>query len=204
MEKEMNDGLESTCVKDYLSNGPFDVIDIPGKEEVILKRTYGKEKIQISFSINDLNLDPEFNDRAFDDDEGEENSDEQKNPEDDYEDDTSLPTRLSIVIEKASKGALLIEAVIQDSCVITENVFYCKDIAHAYAKTPDALQQRNELYLGPPFGNLDETVQVQFERYLDERGINSTLAAFIPEYQTAKEQKEYLKWLENVKGFVDA
>ena len=39
---------------------------------------------------------------------------------------------------------------------------------------------------------------------LDERGINTQLAIFVPDYIDFKEQREYLGWLENVKGFVSA
>ena len=39
-------------------------------------------------------------------------------------------------------------------------------------------------------------------RYLEERGINTRLALFIPDYIDHKEQKEYIKWLNNVKNFV--
>jgi Mitochondrial glycoprotein len=31
-------------VKEFLDNGPFEIIDTPGKEEVVLTRTYGNEK----------------------------------------------------------------------------------------------------------------------------------------------------------------
>ena len=31
-------------VKDFLENGPFEIVDIPGKEEVILTRTHNNEK----------------------------------------------------------------------------------------------------------------------------------------------------------------
>lgn len=41
------------------------------------------------------------------------------------------------------------------------------------------------------------------EQYLDERGINTNLAVFIPDYIDVKEQKEYLAWLGRVKGFVE-
>lgn len=39
------------------------------------------------------------------------------------------------------------------------------------------------------FDTLDVTVQEEFEKFLQERGINDTLAAFIPEYAEFKEQK---------------
>ena len=33
------------------------------------------------------------------------------------------------------------------------------------------------------------------ERYLDDRGINTGLATFVPDYVEFKEQKEYVQWL---------
>jgi len=44
MENEMTDeGAIPTSVKDYLENGPFEVIDTPGQEEVVLVREFGDE-----------------------------------------------------------------------------------------------------------------------------------------------------------------
>jgi complement component 1 Q subcomponent-binding protein len=98
----------------------------------------------------------------------------------------------------------MVEAVAQDGMVVVENVFYHKNAALATAQTAEADWERRGAYAGPPFGNLDEDLQVLLERYLDERGINTQLALFIPDYIDFKEQKEYLSWLENVKGFVTA
>lgn len=39
------------------------------------------------------------------------------------------------------------------------------------------------------FDTLDVTVQEEFEKFLQERGINESLAVFIPEYAEYKEQK---------------
>jgi hypothetical protein len=39
------------------------------------------------------------------------------------------------------------------------------------------------------FENLDESVQAEFEQYLEERGVNSALALFIPDLAEWKEQK---------------
>lgn len=39
------------------------------------------------------------------------------------------------------------------------------------------------------FENLDESVQAEFETYLEERGVNSSLALFIPDLAEHKEQK---------------
>jgi len=176
-------------------------------------------RIQITFSIADLNsLDPEsdYQDRALGDEEENINQGEQNQfkvaPEDSVEDgaegeessDQSFPARLSIIIEKPNKGALAVESVVQDGMVVIDNVYHYSDAAHAYAKTPEKVHERQDLYVGPPFGNLDEDLQVLLERYLDERGINTALAIFVPDYIDMKEQREYLRWLENVKGFVEA
>lgn len=44
MEEEMKDQELPTSVKDYLENGPFEIIDTPGEEEVVLTRQFGDEK----------------------------------------------------------------------------------------------------------------------------------------------------------------
>jgi complement component 1 Q subcomponent-binding protein len=85
-----------------------------------------------------------------------------------------------------------------------ENVYHYVDASHAHAKTAEKIAERQDLYVGPPFGNLDEDLQVLLEQYLDERGINTALAIFVPDYIDMKEQKEYLRWLSNVKDFVAA
>lgn len=35
---------QPASIKDYLENGPFQIEDVPGKEDVVLTRTYGNEK----------------------------------------------------------------------------------------------------------------------------------------------------------------
>jgi complement component 1 Q subcomponent-binding protein, mitochondrial len=44
MEEEMRDSDEMpTSVKDFLENGPFEIQDTPGHEEVVLTRKFGDE-----------------------------------------------------------------------------------------------------------------------------------------------------------------
>ncbi|TKA70361.1 hypothetical protein B0A49_04402 [Cryomyces minteri] len=116
----------------------------------------------------------------------------------------SFPARVNIVVEKKNKGALAIEAVAQDGEMVIDNVYYLQNAALADAKTAEKDWERRGLYTGPPFGNLDEDLQVLMERYLDERDINAHMALFIPDYIDFKEQREYLRWLSNVKAFVES
>jgi len=131
-------------------------------------------------------------------------ADEAKDEEYSEEDEPSFPARVNITIEKPNQGALQVDAIAQDGQIAIENVFYHKSAQMATAQTAEADWERRGMYAGPPFNNLDEDLQVLIERYLDERGIDTALALFIPDYIDFKEQKEYVAWLENVKGFFEA
>ena len=111
------------------------------------------------------------------------------------EEEPSFPARLNVMIEKAGKGTLQIETTAQDGEIAIDNVYYFKDAELADAKTAELDWKRRNLYEGPPFANLDEDLQVLLERYLDERGVNTALAMWVPEYIDFKEQREYLNWL---------
>lgn len=233
LEKEVTEPEEvPQIVSEFLQNSSFKVNDKPGQEEVELIRKFGDETIRVVFTISDLNALSEdgLNDGAMDDnmlfneDEpsalrnstqsgdaqpaaGKDNGNIAAEEEDDVfdeEDEPSFPARVNVTIEKPNQGALQIEAIAQDGMMVIENIFYHKDANLATAQTADADWERRGVYAGPPFGNLDEDLQVLLERYLDERGINTSLALFIPDYIDYKEQKEYLSWLENVKNFVTA
>ncbi|RDW84918.1 hypothetical protein BP6252_02508 [Coleophoma cylindrospora] len=220
LENEMKEADPMPAsITEYLENGPFKIEDVPGQEDVVLTRKFGNEDIRITFSIADLNMDPEndYEDRGLADEDMDSDNINQGNPksfkqapEDSLEDseegpeDTSFPARVNVIIEKPGNGALAIETVAQDGMIVIDNVYYYKDAAHAHAKSVEKAHERQDLYVGPPFGNLDEDLQVLLEKYLDERGINTALAIFVPDYIDMKEQKEYLRWLENVKGFVAA
>ncbi|KAF9638550.1 Mitochondrial glycoprotein [Lasiodiplodia theobromae] len=121
------------------------------------------------------------------------------------EEQSSFPARASIVITKdGQKGAMSIDAIAQDSAFQISNVHYYADTAHADPKTAEHEWATRKTYPGPLFGQLDEDLQILLEEYLDERGIDTRMALFIPDYIDYKEQKEYLKWLENLKNFVSA
>jgi len=217
METEMRDPEQvPISVKDYLENGPFELVDTAGQEEVFLTRKFGNETIRVSFSIADLNVmdesaDP-YEDPAMVDEEDSPDPQGSRKaaPEDSEEgeegeqEERSFAVRVNVVITKPKSGALHFETVAQDGMIMVDNIFYYKDASLAEAKTADKAHERQSLYVGPPFSNLDEDLQVLMERYLDERGINATLALFVPDYIDMKEQKEYLRWLTNVQKFVEA
>merc|ERR1712000_91828 len=194
IEEEMKEQeQEPASVKDFLANTPFELIDTPGQEVVKLQRNFGDEKITVSFSIADIsNYDPYANDPAMEDDES--------------FDEDATPISLTITIEKPGKtaGVMTIDATAANGGIVVDNMHYFDDADVAKVESPEAAHKRAEVHPGPPFGTLDDDLQVLVERYLEERGISQTLAVFVPDYVDVKEQKEYLRWLSNVKGFVDA
>lgn len=172
-------------------------------------------RITVTFSVADLaNYDPEIydEDSALADEDGEGSNGARKAEEtgaEDGEEDldadsASVPCRLSIVVEKPGQGALSVEATAQDGGLVVDNLYYYKDAAHAHETTADAAHSAQRVYPGPAFGSLDEDLQVLLDRYLEERGITQALAVFVPDYLDAKEQREYLGFLNNLKTFVDA
>ena len=107
----------------------------------------------------------------------------------------SVPIRVEVTIEKPGKGALQFETVATDGMISIENVYHYSDSTLANTNSADRELSKRDMYLGPPFVNLDEDLQVMFERYLDERGVNTALALFVPDYVDHKEQREYVRWL---------
>jgi len=178
-------------------------------------------RITVTFSIADLaNYDPDMyeEDPALGDEDvdgGEDQAarnssgsdlteDAEEELDENREGDAPVPCRLSIVVEKPGKGALTIDATAQDGGIVVDNLYYYPDAQLAHGATAETAHKADNVYPGPPFGTLDEDLQVLMERYLEERGITQALAVFVPDYMDLKEQKEYLGWLKNVKNFVDA
>ena len=108
---------------------------------------------------------------------------------------TGFAVRMSVIAERPGKGALAVEAVADSGEIMIEDIYFFPKGEHANPKTAEKDWQRKSLYTGPPFDNLDEDLRVLLERWLDERGINTSLALFVPDYIDFKEQKEYLNFL---------
>ncbi|KAK8055682.1 hypothetical protein PG993_000909 [Apiospora rasikravindrae] len=214
-ESEMKENEQlPASIQDFLDNSAFELVDTPGKEDVVLKRKFGNENITVSFSISDLaNYEPDdiYNEDSALADEDAEGSPRSSAAEaegeeglEGEEDEPAVPCRLNVVIEKDGKGALNIEAVAQNGQIMVENFYYFKDAKLAHSETAEVSHTAQDTYPGPPFGSLDEDLQILMERYLEERGVTQALAVFVPDYMDVKEQREYQAWLKEVKSFIEA
>ncbi|KDR79809.1 hypothetical protein GALMADRAFT_241897 [Galerina marginata CBS 339.88] len=175
-------------LKTFLEQGVWSINDTRGHDEVTLSRKFGDESIRIMFSIADLQ------EEDFDLENENEESDDQP----------GSPIRASLSITKSTgPGALNVDMVAQDGSFVVENLSFYEDTKLGTELTADADWNRRGLYIGPQFDTLDVSVQDEFDKFLQERGVNESVAAFIPEYAGYKEQQEYVKWLGKVKSFID-
>lgn len=183
---------EPAFLTDFKNQGVWKIEDHAGSDEIALTRDFGNEHIRVLFSIGDI----DSSEAEMDE------SDEVDVKED--EDGPAFPVRCAITISKQNNGALTIDAQAVDGAFNIQNISFYRDDKLATDLTADADWARRGLYIGPQFETLDEGVQAQFESFLEERGLSTDLALFIPNFAEFKEQREYCAWLENVKKFVDA
>ena len=97
---------------------------------------------------------------------------------------------------------MTVHATATESIFVIDNVSFDPNASVTTESAQTEFESRGR-YNGPPWQQLDEELQLLVERYLEERGINTALALFIPDYAELKEQKEYISWLKNLKSFVD-
>jgi complement component 1 Q subcomponent-binding protein, mitochondrial len=179
-EKESAQSVEPDFVKAFTAQGVWSIQDSAGADEVALERKFGNETVRLMFSVADLDAQPESEvEIEGENTEGEPASDSV----------TSTPLRVAITVTKrGATGAMNVDAVCQDGAFLIENVSFYSDAEVGTSLTAEADWKRRGLYLGPTFENLDPAVQDEFERFLEERGINESLALFIPDFAEYKEQ----------------
>ncbi|BGP39560.1 Mitochondrial acidic protein mam33 [Rhodotorula kratochvilovae] len=192
---------EPEFLQAFKADGVWTVVDEAGSDEIQLTRSFGNESIRMIFSISDLDAEQdvpeEYTEEGADAGSGGV-GDEAAGPSE-----HNFPVETSITITKTTGGALTIDAIAQDGLFTINNIAYYPDADVALGMTSEDDWKRQGLYMGPAFDNLDEGVQSEFEAYLEERGINSALALFIPDLAEWKEQKEYVRWLDGTKTFLE-
>ncbi|THV04698.1 mitochondrial glyco protein [Dendrothele bispora CBS 962.96] len=192
-------------LKKFKEQNVWEIEDLPLHDEVTLSRKFGNEKfvntfrsLRLMFSIVDIRAEEE------EDFEGEEAVAEE---DEDHEHEALnvYPLRASLSITKDGiTGALTVDMSCQEGQFMVDNVSFYRDGKLATELTAEADWKRRGLYMGPQFETLDIGLQEELEKFLQERGVNESVALFIPEYAEWKEQAEYVKWLDSVKEFVDA
>ncbi|CAG8596830.1 8908_t:CDS:2 [Paraglomus occultum] len=197
---EKAENFDTAFIKNFTENNSFKIEDKPDSNTVTLTRTFGNERIRVTFDITN----PDF--EGDPDDYAEKPENDEEEPQQSSDEAAirfiKLPYRCSVTIEKDNKGVLAFDLVLEEGTAILEHVAYFADASLIDGTSSESEWKRRSLYSGPTYETLDDDIQRLFEEYLKERGINESLAIFVPTYAEYKEQQEYVKWMENVHKFI--
>lgn len=190
LQSEVRHEKESYSKPEALKQGPpapFKADDKSGAAELVLRRGFEGEDIEVKASVEQ---EPSDEEEPEDDaaEEGEADEEGQAPPPP-----PAFPVTVSIS-KSADKPPLVFDLLLKDA------QWYIAHVKHSILSETAGV----EPYEGPDFATLDVELQQQFEEYLYRRGIDSDLAAFLQDALLDKEQKEYVRWLDSVAKFVSS
>eukprot|EP00249_Psilotum_nudum_P008289 c21169_g1_i1 orf=238-1029(+) len=159
---------------------PFSIKDKVGVEEVYLHRSYGQEDISIACLFQ-----PKEEEQA-------EDAGEDQEEEVDDEEQPAPSVQMTVKVSKGGDDPYL-EIVCHTSGEdpVIESVTFKANVD--VADLP---------YEGPTFSDLDDKVRDGFQKYLISRRIDGNLGSYLLNYMFHKEQREYSRWLQNIKAFI--
>lgn len=147
-----------------------------------MTRQFKNEEITITFDCQDES-EGAGDDEMYDGDNKDES--EPDIEDEDYDENAVYGINFNISIKKPS-GELILD------CVAEEGVSVL------------GARLSKGTYSGPPFENLSDELVEAFNNYLEDRKIDSHLSNFILETAASKEQREYVRWLQELKKFTDS
>ena len=187
----------------FLADSGFKVIEGKYESTVELYKTLPSgEEIRVFFDIDEVS-DVELGAPEFGAEEGVEDKEQFDEELDQFE---STFANVKVFISKPeSNDGLFFNLMLQNS---EEELF-----VDYFNYKPDAakfLEQVKEKgtflssteYQGPQFSNLDESLQLAVENYLEDKGVNEDLADFIFAFSEYKEENTYRDLLANMSKFL--
>lgn len=119
---------------------------------------------------------------------------EEQGPSENYSDFTIF------IRDNYGQRGLVIEATTMDTEIAFNNVMVAEDMTAVMKMT--RFDRSMSEYNGPDFSTLDERIQTSINEYLEGYGINEQLAAFIEVMSLDKDQRLYMRWLQNLRTFI--
>lgn len=166
----------------------FAIKESDNSTEVVLEGEAHGDSIRVKFDVQDV---VELEEEEYMDDEDEEEEVAEEDDEEEPEDE--LPgIRFVAEVTRDNQG-LQFEGVASSNLTV-ERVRFLEDA------TADS--DKDDVYLGPNFIDLELDVQEHFYSYLAARKVDDDLAQFITQFADLKEQREYLSFLESAAKFV--
>jgi complement component 1 Q subcomponent-binding protein len=105
------------------------------------------------------------------------------------------------ITEANGKRGMVVEATSMDTEIAINNVLCTEDVARM--RNMPRFERSLQEYNGPDFTTLDERIQSSLTEYLEGFGVNEHLAAFVECMSLDKDQRLYMKWLQDVKNFIN-
>ena len=116
------------------------------------------------------------------------------NPDDDQEEEDSVPIKFDVMVSKAGK-IMHLSCMSQDAEATIDGITI---------STSEEDLENEDLYRGPMLEDLPEDLRDSMDEFLqNEIGVDEDVAAFIAMYADHREQMEYITWLKDVKIIVD-
>ena len=183
-EQENYSQLED--IETFLNESGFRFNETETGLEMTLTKEVGDKTVEIVFDAR----------QPLPDDQPE----EEKEPEE-YEGPSENYCDFTVFITEANgKRGLVVDATTMDTEISVNNV-QCTDDIKKMRQMP-RFERSLQVYNGPDFSTLDERIQSSLSEYLEGFGINEHLAAFVECMSLDKDQRLYMKWLSDVKGFI--
>jgi hypothetical protein len=175
-EESANDEVDQEYVEAHTAMlKKYKISDEVGSSVVKLSRTRGAERIEISFNCQDEEED--FDNESFD----------EESESDDSEAESSFGINFEVNISKEKLGSMSVKCIASSTGdIVVKHVQYVPE-----GKSIDDVN----LYEGPRFDQLSDTLQGAVEGYLADRDIDGDVSYFILAHSAQKEQKEYENWL---------
>lgn len=186
---------------EYLSKMKFETIDKPlGSNVQLYKKLPSGEELRVFFDID------EVSDVCFPSPEMEQSDVAEENFENEIEDYESSFANVKVLVSKPqSNDGLFFNLLLQDSSegFLVDYFNYKLNVSDflAQVEKEGAFMTSSE-YQGPRFSNLDDSLQLTMEKYLQEKGIDFDLADFVFSYAEVKEENSYRQLLENVAKYL--
>lgn len=146
-------------------------------EEGATTHLYSKsQKVQVSFHCQDSVEELEANEEEYENEEVE----------------VSAPIHFQVTLNKVGK------------CLVLECLSDCGEARVVGVRTTAEDVEESQLYQGPDFVELDETLQESFLCFLrEELAVDDEVASFIAMYSDYREQMQYVQFLKDVQSIID-
>lgn len=136
-------GQEPEWLQEFRSEGSWTIRDKPEIAEVVLERSFGNEKLKLTFSIEDLDNPPDTSDLV---NEAVDEAGEPVAPEDAEE---SFPIRATLSITKPTGGSMVLDLLFENENVVIDSASYYTNKALAEDVTAEGDWKRRATYVGP-------------------------------------------------------